>query len=93
MVTAAHSSRVVATDYHRVFDFLFSDDYEPVVDKLVVWDFRRGKELVSWRPKSQSYLDVDNKRVKEPFQFTISPDGEYIAEGGNGIVRLYKIEP
>jgi len=93
MVTAAHSNRVVATDYHRVFDFLFSDDYEPVVDKLVVWDFRRGKELVSWRPKSQSYLDVDNKRVKEPFQFTISPDGEYIAEGGNGIVRLYKIEP
>jgi hypothetical protein len=38
-------------------------------------------------------MDINNERVAAPFQVAISPDGEYIAEGGNGIVRLYKIEP
>jgi hypothetical protein len=93
MVTAAHSSRIVASSNRRVRRPFFSDNVGTVVDRQVVWDFRSGEELVSWRPKSQSYIDVNNERVEEPFQFTISPDGEYIAEGGNGIVRLYKIEP
>lgn len=33
------------------------------------------------------------KHIEEPFVFAISPDGQHIAEGGNGKVRLYRIEP
>jgi hypothetical protein len=93
MVTAAHSSRIVASSNRRVRRPFFSDNVGTVVDRQAVWDFRKGTELVSWRPKSQSYMDINNERVAAPFQVAISPDGEYIAEGGNGIVRLYKIEP
>jgi hypothetical protein len=41
----------------------------------------------------QSY-DIGLEPVKkEWFAFTMSPDGQFIAEGGNGVLRLYKIDP
>jgi hypothetical protein len=41
----------------------------------------------------QTYSLLGGQPAKEPFVFAISPDGEYVVEGGNGILRLYKIEP
>lgn len=64
--------------------------------RRIVWDFRAGKEIVSWRPEFQSWevplRDGSTKRMHEPYRFAISPDGQYVAEGGNGILHLYKIE-
>jgi len=42
---------------------------------------------------TQSYTLLGPKLFKDAFMFTISPDGDYIPEAGNGILRLYKIEP
>jgi WD40 repeat protein len=99
MATALHASRVVASDYRRR-KVPFSSEIIEVFRRRVVWDFRSGKELASWRPDFQSWdyqIELDPlkplKHVREPFKFAISPDGEYIVEGGNGIIRLYKIEP
>jgi hypothetical protein len=55
----------------------------PVRDRLV-WDFRSGKELARWQPKMQT--------EREAYRFDISPDGEYIVEGGGNRVSLYRIE-
>jgi hypothetical protein len=99
MATALHASRVVASDYRRR-KVPFSSEIIEVFKRRVVWDFRSGKELVSWRPDFQSWdyqLELDPlkplKHIHEPFKFAISPDGRFIMEGGNGILRLCKIEP
>jgi hypothetical protein len=93
IAAAAHSSRIIASDFRRANRPLFSDNYVAILQRRVVLDVRTGKELVSWRPQSQSYININNEREEEPFQFAISPDGQYIAEGGNGTIHLYKIEP
>jgi hypothetical protein len=98
MATAQHASQIVASDYRRS-KMSFSSEYKEELKKRIVWDFRSGKELVSWRPDFQSWdfqLFIDPqkplKRVSEPFRFTISPDGQYVAEGGGGGIQIYKIE-
>jgi hypothetical protein len=99
IVTALHGPRIVASDYRRR-KIPFSSEYKEVFNHRVVWDFRSGKELVSWRPEFQSWefqIEVDPskplKHVREPYRLAISPDGQYIVEGGNGVLHLYRIVP
>jgi hypothetical protein len=95
--TALHARRAVLSDYGTRLD----GDLQWEVGSLkrrVVWDFGTGKEVVSWRPKSQTALvtlpkGVDAHERSVPYQFAISPDGEYVVEGGAGTVSLYRIEP
>jgi hypothetical protein len=97
IASAVHASRIVASDYHRRRSLL-SAEYTEVLRRRVVWDFRAGRELVSWRPQWQTWdlhLYWDESKpplhISEPYRFAISPDGEYIAEGGDGKVHLYRI--
>jgi hypothetical protein len=93
--SSLHASRIVASDYRRR-KIPFSNEYSSALKCRVVWDFRTGKEIASWNPDFQSYrfrAISPPKQVNEPFRFAISPDGQYVLEGGNGILRLYRIEP
>lgn len=96
MATALHAPRVVVADRRRR-KIPFSYEYGLPYGRRVVWDFRAGKEILSWRPEVQSYdfpfPKGPAKRTHEPYRFAISPDGQYVVEGGNGILHLYKIEP
>jgi hypothetical protein len=99
MAAAQHASRIVASDYRRS-KILFSSEYQEHFKERVVWDFRSGKEILSWHPAFQSWdfqLFIDPQRplkhVNEPSRFAISPDGQYIVEGEGGALHLYKIEP
>jgi hypothetical protein len=62
-----------------------------------VWDFRSGKEVVSWPLKSLTYsvsIDLDGfNRDRRSIPCAISPGGEYIVEGADGKIWLYKIQP
>jgi hypothetical protein len=97
MSASTQSSRIVASDYRRR-RIPFSDEYAEVFKRRVVWDFRTGKEIVSWHPDVQTYeastyAARPPKQTSEPFKFAISPDGQYVVEGGSGIIRVSKIEP
>ena len=68
----------------------------PELERRVLWDYRTGQQLADWIPESQKWQypigDMKLERSNR-FAFAISPTGRYIAEGGNGVLRLYDIEP
>lgn len=53
--------------------------------------------MVSWPLKSLTYgisIDLDGfNRDRRSIPCAISPDGEYIVEGGDGKIWLYRIQP
>jgi hypothetical protein len=59
----------------------------------VVWDFGSDKPIVSWKPRTQRVNAYPNRQTRFDYQFAISPDGEYIVEGGAGSLSLYRIVP
>jgi hypothetical protein len=96
MATAAHSSRVVLTDW-RYQPYIIADGGFDILRKRIVWDFETKEEIVSWGSGNQRYLKYDSPREndwgKKPFAVAISADGAFVAEGGDGLIRLYRIQP
>ena len=70
-------------------------DSHPYKD-AVVWDYATGAKLASWRPETQTWYELGlrpPKKIVEPSKFAISPDGQFVAEGGNGKLTIYRIQP
>jgi hypothetical protein len=61
------------------------------LDRRAVWDFGTGALVSSWKPNAQEWNSIH--RVGEPDRCNISPDGQFVAEGGDGVVRLYRLTP
>jgi hypothetical protein len=95
IATANLSTRIVGSDLRRVFRF--TDESGVRLEARVVWDFQTGEEIARWSPKAQKFeTDVAGKSPRsdqDVFRFDISPDGKYVAEGGNGWVYLYELQP
>lgn len=93
---AGRSSRVVLDDPHTS-GIPFSSTFTEMSARRMVWDFRSGKTLVSWKLKFITYstsFDLDGyNRDRKPIPCAISPDGAYVVEGGDGKIWLYKIQP
>jgi hypothetical protein len=90
---ATCAPRIVVTEYGRKLDFVDWFWGLGSLKKRIVLDYRFGKELISWRPRFQNVISGDAPVPRsEPYGFAISPDGEYIIEGGAGILTLYKTE-
>jgi WD40 repeat protein len=56
-----------------------------------VYDFRSKMVLASWKPAVQHWRSEGGR--EEPERCAISPDGQFVAEGGDGVVRLYRLTP
>ncbi len=91
MATALHARRMVLSDYGWKIDFERWQTEVGSLEKRVVWDFGSGKEIASWKPRYQD--DVAHPATKQACEFAISPDGTMVAEGGAGVLTLYRIEP
>ena len=62
----------------------------------VVWDFATGERLASWRPRTQTWMELGwhlQKKVVEPSKFAISADGRFVAEGGDGRIIVCRVDP
>jgi hypothetical protein len=91
MRTALHAQRAVLSHYGWGIDFEDFRTKTGALKRRVIWDFGTGRELASWKPKWQRFRSADE--LEEPYKFAISPDGNYVLEGGDGVLTLYKIEP
>jgi len=97
--TAYRARRFVTSHYGTIAGVLadlMGTYHENPNPNRVIWDIGSGEKLVSWRSASQSVLipgPYDQGPSKEPCRFAISPDGEYIVEGGAGILSLYRVRP
>ncbi len=92
MKTALNAKRAILSEYGwKIYFEGWETDVGPL-KRRVIWDFGTGKELASWKPKWQSYVTFGHQQ-KEPYKFAMSPDGDFVAEGGQGSLILYRIAP
>lgn len=91
---SSRSSRVVLDDPHGT-GIPFASTFTEMAARRRVWDFGTNEEVASWRLRFITYsttLDGDGfNRDRRPIPCAISPDGEYIVEGDDGKIWLYKI--
>jgi hypothetical protein len=80
---SAHASRVVLTEFRE--SFRQGIDY---YGDRVVWNFRSGAEIASWPAPGQA---VGPDSVLRPSSVAISATGRLVAEGVNGILRVYEL--
>ena len=92
ITTASESSRVVIAQYRWELE---NRPTTSVLDRRIIWDFRTGRQIATWRPEFQKWrfpIGEIKQGRSNPFVFAISPTGRCIAEGGNGILRLYEMK-
>ncbi len=72
-----------------------ANDHGPlqaIFRRRVVIDVSSGIEVASWQPEYQTVQETWEPEARTiRFRFALSPDGEYLAEGGAGIVQLYRL--
>jgi WD40 repeat protein len=88
------STRVIYSEYGYIKGLIPDLDSHPYKD-AAVWDYATGEKLASWRPKTQSWMELGlrpPKKIVQPSKFTISPDGQFIAEAGNGKLTVYRVQ-
>lgn len=91
--SAATQGSVLALSDYKFVRGIIEDMNHVTLKPRVIWNFRTGRELASWKPGWQTSEDpVPRPGLKEPVPFALSPTGKYVAEGGDGVLRLYKVE-
>jgi hypothetical protein len=90
---SSQGSRIVLTHARYIRGINEEFDRHSYQDR-VVWDFRTGKVVAEWVPITQvteTGLKPPEDKRTEFGRSVISPSGRYIAEGSNGILRIYEV--
>ena len=83
--------RVLAERWGDSFIEHFDIDPWPTVRRRVVWDINERREIASWKP--QEGHPYGQGFYHHPYKScALSPDGHFVAEGGKGVVRLYRLD-
>jgi hypothetical protein len=65
---------------------------DPRFKDRLIWDYKSQRTVARWVPRKQK-LAVDTQKfdtVRDAF--AVSPSGQLYAEGGSGVVSLYRID-
>jgi WD40 repeat protein len=84
---AALSPRAIVEHWGISHGFL-SDLFPATLKRRAVYDFSSQAIVASWEIVPHT-LDL----TQEPDSCAISPDGQFVAESGDGVVRLYRLTP
>jgi hypothetical protein len=58
---------------------------------LIVVDLRTGRQIASLKPRAQH--EYSSGGIWDRcFQYALSPGGDFLAEGGDGTLRLYQVQ-
>jgi hypothetical protein len=57
----------------------------------VIYDLETGKKLAEWEPRTQHLLPKPATEVIGGYPYSIASDGNMMAEGGEGVVTLYRL--
>jgi hypothetical protein len=90
---SSHASRVVLSDIRLVRGVTEESDLDTDKNR-VVWDYRTNKQVAEWVPATQAneyYSPSGLRTIKRWSPCAISPTGRYLAEGSNGILRIYEL--
>ncbi len=90
---STHASRIILTHIRNYFGLDQEFDMHSYKDRIV-WDFRTDKQIAEWVPISQvseTGLKSPQDKRTEFGPSVISPSGRYIAEGSNGVLRIYEV--
>lgn len=90
---SSHASRIILTHVRNYPGVNEEFDMHSYKDR-VVWDFRTDKQIAEWVPLTQvteTGLKPPEDKRTEFGPSIISPSGRYIAEGSNGILRIYEL--
>lgn len=83
-------ARVLAERWGDSLIAHFDIDPLPTVRQRVVWDISERREIASWKP--QEGHPYGQTMYLHPYQdCTLSPEGNLVAEGANGVLRLYRL--
>jgi hypothetical protein len=92
MTRASSNSPVVVAErwgYHVWNPFREVPDYL----SLIVMDLRSGRRLASLKPGMQHGNYASRTNIRNwYFQYALSPDGDLLAEGGDGELRLFQLQ-
>jgi dipeptidyl aminopeptidase/acylaminoacyl peptidase len=92
--TSMKSTRVVFSEFGYARGLTRDGDAHPYRG-AVVWDFATAQRLASWRPETQTYMENGlrpPRRITEPSKVAVSPDGQFVAEAGNGRLTVYRVQ-
>jgi len=60
--------------------------------RRVIYDLQAGKKLAEWEIQMQHLLPKPATAVISAYPYSIAPDGNTIAEGGEGVITLYQLQ-
>jgi len=90
---SSRASRIILTHIRNYPGITQEFDMHSYRDR-VVWDFRTDRVIAEWVPVTQvteTGLRPPADKRTEFGPSVISPSGRYIAEGSNGILRIYEL--
>jgi hypothetical protein len=73
----------------KLFWTLFETTFVETNHMRWIWDVKLGRKIAQWPTKSQRVF----RGLSAPLAWTISPTGDAVAEGGAGVITIYRLSP
>jgi hypothetical protein len=90
--SSSSSPRVVAERWGaHVLERILPNEGSGKILSLIVVDLRSGRRIATLKPQLQHGNVSSRGQLDQYFRDALSPNGDLLAEGGDGMLRLYRL--